>query len=144
MVTKNIEVKLSELVEALDRVNVDEQFYVNFENGKIICVNNMGAYYIHNLEFVDFDEPFDKFISLPTQYEINEYKIMKNFIHNIENEQIRNQLFITIQGSGAFRRFKDSCINYNIIDKWYDYKKQEYFDIAKEWCIHNNIEFTNN
>ena len=143
MVMKNTKVKLSELMEALDRLNVDEEFYLNFENGKIICVNNMGAYYIDNLEFIDFDEIFDKIISLPSQYEINEYKIMKNFVHNIENERIRNQLFIAIQGLGAFRRFKDSCINYNIIDKWYDYKKQEYFDIAKGWCIHNNLEFTN-
>ena len=83
-------------------------------------------------------------MEMDVKTKINEYKIMTDFINKIKDDQIKNQLLIVIQGSGAFRRFKDSCINYNIIDKWYDYKKQEYFDIAKEWCIHNNIEFTNN
>ena len=57
-------------------------------------------------------------IILPTQYEINEYKMMEDFIEIIDNSEIRNNLQRLIQGKGAFRGFKDYCAEMNIIQDW--------------------------
>lgn len=134
--------KLSLIIEGMDRANVDEKYYLDIKTGRVFVSTDMGIFYVDNSE--QLDEEFlysNDILSLPGQYEINEYKIIKDFIVTIEDVQIKNQLLIVIQGSGAFRRFKDSCINFGIIEAWYKFKNNSYYELAKEWCIWNNIEF---
>ena len=40
----------------------------------------------------EIDELFEESIILPTQYEINEYKMMEDFIETIDNSEISNNL----------------------------------------------------
>lgn len=134
--------KLSLVIEGMERTNVDEKYYLNEKNGRVWSSSDIGNFYMDNNEKLDDDDLYnDSSISLPGQYEINEYKIMTDFINIIKDDQIKNQLLIVIQGSGAFRRFKDSCINYEIIDDWYKFKSNAYYELAKEWCLWNNIDF---
>ena len=67
--------------------------------------------------------------------------MMKEFIETIEDVKLYNQLQIAINGRGAFRRFKDTCINFDIIEAWYKYRDKRYKDIAIEWCNDNNINY---
>ena len=128
--------KLSLIVEGMDRANVNEN------NGRVWVSTDMGNFYIDNNEELDDEYLYnDSSISLPGQYEINEYKIIKNFIETIKDNQIKNQLLIAIRGPGAFRRFKDSFINYGIINVWYEFKNNAYYELAKEWCLWNNIDY---
>lgn len=134
--------KLSLIIEGMDRANVDEKYYLNENNGRVWVSTDMGNFYTDNNEKLDDEYLYnDSSISLPGQYEINEYKIINNFIETIKDSQIKNQLLIVIQGPGAFRRFKDSCINYGIINDWYKFKNNAYYELAKEWCLWNNIDF---
>lgn len=108
---------LSLIIEGMDRANVDETYYLNIKNGRVFVSTESGIFYIDNIEKLDEDILYtDDIISLPSQYEINEYKIIKDFIDTVRDNQVKNQLLIVIQGSGAFRRFKDSCINFGIIN----------------------------
>ncbi len=136
-----MKVKLSLLVEAIDRANVDEYFYLNKGNYRVWSSSSNGNYYTDNYEIIEDDELYDSSIILSGGYEINEYLIMQEFIETIVDEQIKNLLFIVIQGKGAFRRFKDTCINYGLIDKWYEFKNNFYYDLAKEWCEQNKIDY---
>ena len=134
--------KLSLIIEGMDRANVNEIYYLNEFNGRVWVSTDMGNFYIDNNEELDDEYLYnDSSISLPGQYEINEYKIIKKFIETINDNQIKNQLLIAIQGPGAFRRFKDSCINYRIINDWYKFKNNAYYELAKEWCLWNNIDY---
>ena len=134
--------KLSLIIEGMGRTNVDEKYYLNIENGRFFVSTESGIFYIDNVEKLDEDILYtDDIISLPGQYEINEYKIIKDFIDTVKDNQIKNQLLIVIQGSGAFRRFKDSCINFEIINDWLKFRDNAYYELAKEWCTWNNIDF---
>lgn len=134
--------KLSLIIEGMDRANVNEIYYLNEFNGRVWVSTDMGNFYIDNNEELDDEYLYnDSSISLPGQYEINEYKIIKSFIETIKDNQIKNQLLIAIRGSGAFRRFKDSCINYGIINVWYEFKNNTYYELAKEWCLWNNVDY---
>ena len=116
--------KLSLIIEGMDRANVNEIYYLNENNGRVRVSTDMGNFYIDNNEELDYEYLYnDSSISLPGQYEINEYKIINYFIETIKVNQMKNRLLIVIQGIGAFRRFKDSCINYGIINDWYELKK---------------------
>ncbi|HIS90113.1 MAG TPA: hypothetical protein IAC20_00435 [Candidatus Faecisoma merdavium] len=134
--------KLSLIIEGMDRANVNETYYLNENNGRVWVSTDMGNFYIDNNEELSDEYLYnDSSISLPGQYEINEYKIIKDFIETIKDNQMKNQLLIVIQGTGAFRRFKDSCINYGIINDWYKFKNNAYYELAKEWCLWNNIDY---
>lgn len=134
--------KLSLIIEGMDRANVNETYYLNENNGRVWVSTDMDNFYIDNNEELSDEYLYnDSSISLPGQYEINEYKIIKDFIETIKDNQMKNQLLIVIQGTGAFRRFKDSCINYGIINDWYKFKNNAYYELAKEWCLWNNIDY---
>ena len=89
----------------------------------------------------EIDELFEESIILPTQYEINEYQMMVDFIDTIENLEIKNNLRKLIQGKGAFRRFKDYCFEMDIIQDWYKFRDERYKEIAIDWCKQNELEY---
>lgn len=135
-----MKVKLSAIIDALEETDYEYEYFIDLQNGKIIQDSSFGSFYVDGSGEVDLEELID-YLKLPTKYEMNEYQIIKKFISTIKDEQIRNQFFITIQGPGAFRRFKDSCINYNLINDWYAFQKEAYYDIAKDYCIWNNVSY---
>lgn len=84
----------------------------------------------------------DKYIPLPTKFDIHEYGIMERLCLSIRDTKISDILYNSIKGSGAFRRFKQNIYRYNIQDDWYNYRDAALREIAIEWCEDNNIEFT--
>lgn len=131
-------VNLSKIIEGLEMVNDGIDCYYNPKKDEIF-LSNIGEY--EDLSEDELDELFEKSIILPTQYEINEYQIMVDFIDTICNIDIKNNLHRLIQGKGAFRRFKDYCIEANIIQDWYNYREEKYKEIAINWCKENDLEY---
>ncbi len=133
-----MKVKLSEVIDALDFTNDEIEYYYNPDNGEIF-MSNIGEF--EDLNEDELDELFEKSIMLPTRYDINEYEMMEDFAETIEDTRLQNQLYISLNGSGAFRRFKDTCINFDIINDWYKFRDEKYKELAINWCKENNIEF---
>ena len=133
-----MKVKLTEVIDALDFTNDEIEYYYNPDTEEIF-MSNIGE--IESLNEDELDELFEKSIMLPTRYDINEYEMMEDFAETIEDTRLQNQLYISLNGRGAFRRFKDNCINFDIIDDWYKYRDQKYKELAINWCKDNNIEF---
>ena len=87
----------------------------------------------------EIDENWDQYIALPSSYDVHEYQIMQDFILNLKNKDIRDQLWNTIHGKGAFRRFKDLAARFGVLEDWFLYLNQQYRKIAIKWCRENNI-----
>ena len=130
--------KLSEVIDALEFTNDEIEYYYNPDNREIF-MSNIGEF--ENLNEDELDELFEKSIMLPTRYDINEYEMMEDFAEIIKDTRLQNQLYISLNGSGALRRFKDTCINYDMIDDWYKFRDERYKELAINWCKDNNIEF---
>lgn len=133
-----VKVKLSEVIDALDFTNDEIEYYYNPDTEEIF-MSNIGDF--EDLTEDELDELFEKSIMLPTRYDINEYEMMEDFAETINDTRLQNQLYISLNGSGAFRRFKDTCINFDIINDWYKFRDERYKEIAIDWCKENNIEF---
>ena len=133
-----MKVKLSKVVDAMNSVNDETEYYYNPDKEEIF-MSNIGDFI--DLDEDELDELFEKSIMLPTRYDIHEYDIMVRFVETITDTRLQNQLYISLNGKGAFRRFKDTCINFNIIDDWYKFRDEKYKEIAISWCQKNNIEF---
>lgn len=133
-----MKVNLSEVIDALYFTNNEIEYYYNPDNGEIF-MSNIGDF--EDLSEDELDELFENSIMLPTRYDINEYEMMIDFTETVEDDRLQNQLYISLNGSGAFRRFKDTCINFDIINEWYKFRDDKYKEIAINWCKENNIKF---
>lgn len=133
-----MKVKLSEVVDALEFTNDEIEYYYNPDTEEIF-MSNIGEF--EDLNEDQLDELFEKSIMLPTRYYINEYDMMVDFAETVEDTRLQNQLYISLNGSGAFRRFKDTCINFDIINDWYKYRDERYKELAIDWCKENNIKY---
>jgi hypothetical protein len=131
-------VTISKIIDGLEMVDDMTDCYYNPEKDEIF-LSNIGEY--EDLTEDEIDELFEASIILPTQHEINEYQIMVDFIETIDNLEIKNNLQRLIYGKGAFRRFKDYCVEMNIIQEWYKYRDEQYKEIAIEWCKQNELEY---
>lgn len=131
-------VELEKIIEGLEMVDDMNDCYYNPENDEIF-LSNIGDY--EDLNVDEIEELFEKSIILPTQYDINEYQMIVDFIETIKEQNIKETLNRLIKGKGAFRRFKDYCIDINIIQDWYDFRDEKYKEIAINWCIENNLGY---
>jgi len=79
------------------------------------------------------------YIPLPDPCDINEYGMMQDFCYGVEDDKIRNLLLIMIKGPGAFSRFKAALDEFNLTEKWYQYRDEAFRQIALSWCEANGI-----
>lgn len=134
----SITIKLSDIIDELDMMSSEMQSYLNIKTGEIVTISD----YLGSQEDADNIEenPYD-FVLLPTQFDINEYSIMEDFIDEIDNEEIKYKLYESIRGKGAFRRFKNTIYYLNLKNQWYDFRVKSLKKIATEWCEENDISY---
>ena len=125
-----MKVKLQEVLEALDGAGVDMEYYYDTKNEET------------DPELIeDIEEGFiEDYIPLPRQYDMNEYRMMEEFIYDLPAGRAQDALDAAIRGKGAFRRFKDRLYDFDLQEKWYKYRDDCYEQIARDWCERFGIE----
>jgi hypothetical protein len=69
------------------------------------------------------------------------YKDMQDFICTVENHKLYEKLWGTIQGRGAFRRFKDMLLQYpEEKQRWFEFSEKRMKTRALEWLKEEGIE----
>lgn len=137
-----MELKLQDVLEALEGVDDDVNYVFDTKTGEI--------HYYYDDDFDDFDDPkeaeeeleygTDRYISLPDRFDINEYEMMEHFLWYIKDDDARHALDRAMRGKGAFRRFRDKLSELGLEDQWYEYRQVQYERIARDWCETNDIE----
>ena len=102
-----MKVKLEDIIEAMEFANMETEYYYDTHNEKVLMLFDGMVDGEDNPElFEDIKEGFvEDYIPLPGQYDINEYRIMEEFIYELPAGKNQDVLARTIQGRGAFRRF---------------------------------------
>lgn len=152
----SIKVKLSEILEGMERQSEDVYYFLNLETGKNASVSrealflaDEGETYDHLLDWQQEEAELayqiignnDQFIQPPSRYEINEYQIMENFCYEQSNSKTQSELLDAIRGRGAFSRFKSKIITLSVEDDWFDYQDKCYKQIAIDFCKRNQIDY---
>jgi GAF domain-containing protein len=154
--------KLSEIVDFLDVPGDGIDAYFNKKTGKTIIVTEEDRSEYEDSDILDkegsaegiLDETDniaddardfflheDDYLELPSRFDIDEYGIMADFIASLENRGQVNQLHRAIQGSGAFRRFKDLIRELGVDEQWLAFRRAAFKEIAIEWCEENGIAY---
>ncbi len=81
----------------------------------------------------------DEYLTLPSQYDIHEYRIMEEFCHSIADEDVSDKLLDAITGRGAWRRFKNAIHHIGIEKEWYRFRELELEKIAVAWLEEHGI-----
>ena len=134
-------IKMSALMEAIELASDSGTYYYDLDKQKSIYLSE------DSWDWDDEDKEiaeligmeWNRFVRLPEKYEIHEYRMMEDFIDELENEKMQSELYRAIQGRGAFRRFKDKIRYAGIEQNWYDFKNNAYREFVLRWCRENNI-----
>ncbi|MDQ6597972.1 hypothetical protein E2K98_29820 [Bacillus salipaludis] len=152
----SIQVKLKDIIEEMEIQFEESRSLLNIKTGEFVLVTSEDLRaaedekpFDHLPEWeqenriiaIDVVENFENYLELPTQYEVNEYEIMENFCLTVSDQWKKESLLMAIKGKGAFRRFKDKIIDFEIEDEWYSYRGECFKQIAIEWCQENKINF---
>ncbi|KQU19447.1 hypothetical protein ASG65_23910 [Bacillus sp. Leaf13] len=152
----NVQVKLKDIIEEMEIQFDDSQSFLNIKTGEIFFVtsndlraaeddepfNHLPDWQQENLRIAnDVVENFENYIELPTKYDVNEYEMMEDFCLTVSDLRKQNSLLLEIKGKGAFRKFKDKIIDFEIEDQWYSYRDERFKQIAKKWCQDNNVNY---
>lgn len=134
-------IKMSALMEAIELASDFGAYYYDFDKQESIYLSEDSWNWDEDdkeiAELMDLEG--DRFIRLPGQYEIHEYRMMKDFIAAMDNQKLQTELYRAIQGRGAFRRFKDKIRYEGIEQQWYDYQNNAHKEFALCWCKENNL-----
>jgi len=150
-------VKLYDVIEQLEFSSESNKSFFNKRTDEIHLIpEELERYAEQNNDDEDFISEWEKelipiikdiqqnpsdYIQFPDQFYINEYTIMERFCLSLNDEALRDKMYSSIKGSGAFRRFKESIHDYAIADDWYKYKDEAFREIAIEWCKENSLEY---
>lgn len=150
-----IPVKLDDIIQELECQSDEHTSYLYKKTGEVVTVG------YEELRAAESDEPIENlpeweqeniktaqeiletedYVPLPSKFDIHEYSIMERFCLSIADDKLRDTMYRSIKGSGAFRRFKDNIRRYNIEEDWYKYQYEALKQIAIEWCEENDIDF---
>ena len=151
-----VPVNLRDIIAAIEFQMDESSSYLNIKTGEVVTVTREDLETVENQgdldeypewqqeniktaqEILDHE---DNFISLPTKYDVHEYQIMEEFVLSIRDRRISDALYSAIKGKGAFRRFKDGIIRFDIEDDWFKYREAAIKRVAIDWCELNQLEF---
>jgi hypothetical protein len=129
-------IDLTELVDAFTMQSHDIPYYLNCKAGEFFpLIEGMEEY-----EMREEIEDSDEYLPIPTQYELNEYAIMAEFV-SLQDTRMQKILTMAIEGKGAFRRFKNTIQEYGIDTQWYAFQHEKLKEKAIEWCRDNGLVY---
>ncbi|MCL2298236.1 MAG: UPF0158 family protein [Proteobacteria bacterium] len=127
---------LEDVAQELDMANDEIDIYYNTETGEFVY----DSPYDMEEDKPDLEELADeKYIGLPSQYELNGYGMMRDFVEGVSDPHKQALLSVALEGKGAFRRFKDTLHRVDLTKEWYAFKAQALIEKAREWCEENEI-----
>ena len=152
----SIRVKLIDIIEGMESQSDEISSYLNKKTGEVVLISDYEMRAAESNDPIEDVPDWEKdqvlvareimaetgdYISLPSKYDINEYRIMEDFCWSLEDTRKGEFLHGLIGGPGTNRRFKDALFKYSIEEDWYKYRSDALKEIAVEWCRENNIEF---
>jgi hypothetical protein len=147
-------VQLNDIIDALEMQFDEMNSYLDLDAGEVVTVSDQ---LLSEAEEPGDEEPdlpdwqkdewriakrivsTDRFLALPTKFDVDEWGIMLAFSRSLESDDIRGDLLRAIHGPGAFRTFKDTIRRHGIEPAWFAFRADALRQIALDWCAENEI-----
>ena len=149
-------VLLSDIIDALEIQIEEHSSYLDLDTGQVETVSHdllrqtearvddseepdLPAWQKHDWEIAKRLASTDRFVKLPTKYDVHEWAIMQDFAYAVESGRIREDLLHAIHGAGAFRHFKYVVRQHRLESAWFKFRGDALRQIAVDWCEEHDI-----
>ena len=147
---------LNDIVEALEFQSDAHLNFLDRETGEVELISREALSIVeHETEDDQDDEGEDhefeiaravitepkRFEPLPTECEVHEWEIMREFAESVRPDWLSDKLQHAIHGRGAFRCFKDTLRQYHREKEWHAFRADALREIAIDWCRENDIAY---
>ena len=136
---RSIPIRWNELEMAFERNAPDTESFVDARTGEVVVVVNgqpesaeLRARVIAGGE---------QFVKIEPASSREQYRWMEQYVAMVEDPGLRERLLISIDGKGAFRRFKDVLLNYPTErERWFNYRGELLHWVMQQWMDREQIE----
>lgn len=149
-------VLLSTVVEQLQLATDGWSSYLNTQTGEVIGLETdvfefleegedfddyMGNGTPESLELAKNITESDDYLALPSQFDLHEWSIMRDFCET-QSGSDRESLLNAVHGKGAFRFFKSTIRTLGLDGEWYQFRDQAIENIVIQWLESHAVEWT--
>jgi hypothetical protein len=129
-----IELDWDALEIAVERNSPDTDSYLDLTTGRVVTITTGDPEATLHRQAVT--ENIRNFLRVEPASSREQYRWMERFVGSVADEPLRDRLIISIDGKGAFRRFKDVLLAYPAErERWFSYRAD-----LLHWHIHNWIQ----
>lgn len=138
---RELKIDMADLKSFFDDASGLADYYLNIETGEIEFDSEDDKF-----ERIgdDGESPYDddeRYLRVPHGDSREGYKDMEAFIETIEDSRIQDTLYVAIDGSGAFARFKSVLYRYpNEQKRWFDFKDKRLARRVVAWLKSHGIK----
>ena len=132
-----MQIKINELVEALDIQSEFLQFFIDSKTGEIMTLTKE--------EIEEKDPLAQKLLKekryLPLPKDLDKKQIILEFTKDIEDEELRGSSEAGIDEAEAFARFNVAAHFYQIENRWLPFVEEKLRKVAREFCEKHKLPF---
>ncbi len=131
MTRKQVPINWDELETAVERNAPNTESFLNLTSGQVVTI--VGDDPEAPLLKSKVSKNIRNFIRVEPASSREQYRWMERFVSSVADESLRERLIISIDGKGAFRRFKDVLLAYPAErERWFSYRAD-----LLHWHIHH-------
>ena len=154
---KKLKVDVEDIVMIMDnQERFENHYYLDTEKGETLCIPDepMNAFGegesceglpAWELELLPQAKEIlagnDRYQEIPIRFSSEGYDLMVEFAEGVTDPKIQRELYIALDGRGAFRKFKNVLRDYPKVEKeWFQFKAEKDKEEVKEWLESIGIE----
>src|SRR3954463_12626095 len=127
---------------AVERNSPDTDSYLDLTTGRVLTITSGDPEATINRQSVS--ENIRNFLRIDPASSREQYRWMEKFVGSVVDEPLRERLIISIDGKGAFRRFKDVLLAYPAErERWFSYRADLLHWHIQTWLESHEIQPTN-
>ena len=127
---------------AVERNSPDTDSYLDLTTGRVLTITTGDPEAVINRQQVS--ENIRNFLRVEPASSREQYRWMERFVGSVVDEPLRERLIISIDGKGAFRRFKDVLLAYPAErERWFSYRADLLHWHIQNWLESHEISPTN-
>src|SRR5215210_2818110 len=133
-----IELDWDSLEIAVERNSPDTDSYLDLTTGRVLTITTGDPEAAINRQAVS--DNIRNFLRIEPASSREQYRWMERFVSSVTDEALRERLVISIDGKGAFRRFKDVLLNYPAErERWFSYRAELLHWNMQEWIKREDL-----
>jgi hypothetical protein len=135
--TRKVPVAWEALEDAFENNAPEVHSYLNLDNGDVIrIVDGVAEPAMHTRIATDND-----YLLVDPVSSREQYRWMERYIATVEEPDLRQKLVSSIDGKGAFRRFKDVLMAYPVErERWFTFRSERLRAAMQSWLDAHSLE----